>query len=81
MNKTEARNEVLQLLITFLDGLGKMPESEQDEIFEKINKLSPDPYISDYIFYPEDGIEMTPEEIVEKAFSYQPITLPDQSRD
>lgn len=70
-NKTE-RKEALNLLSEYFDNIDDIEEKRVDQIFHRLEEVSPDPYISDYVFYPE-GKELTPEEIVEKAFSYKPI--------
>lgn len=49
-------------------------EEEFDKALELFCQNVPDPEASDLIFHHEP--ELTPEEIVEKAFAYKPIILP-----
>lgn len=74
MDTGAKRVEALSLLQKFFDEMDTLGEKEIDAIFLRLSEISPDPEISDYVFFP-DGPEMTPEEIVEKAFSYKSITL------
>lgn len=74
MNNGTEREEVLSLLNEYFEEIEEIEESRVDEIFQRLEKISPDPNISDYVFYPE-GEELTAEEIVEKVFSYKPILL------
>jgi len=46
-------------------------EEESGALIELIERLSPDPNISDYLFWSA----MTPEEIVDKVLAYRPILL------
>lgn len=73
-DKKKRKAEAYELLKFFLENHYKMPEEESNELYQKITVLSPDPYIMDYVFWPK-GPEMTAEEIIEKAWSYQAITL------
>jgi hypothetical protein len=66
--------EALALLRKFFDEIETLSEQETDAIFVRLSEISPDPKISDYVFFP-DGPEMSPDEIVNKAFSYKAITL------
>ena len=52
---------------------GDASDERQQRIVAELDQLLPDPNYFDYMvdFVPE----MTPEEIVEKAFSYKPIIL------
>ncbi len=72
MNNKTDREEALCLLSEYFDNIDEIEEKRVDEIFQCLERISPDPNISDYVFYPDER-ELTPEEIVEKAFSYKPI--------
>ncbi|MCP4933255.1 MAG: hypothetical protein GY927_03410 [bacterium] len=72
---TKEKDEALMLLTKFYSEIKSLSEKQVDDIFLRLKKISPDPEISDYVFYPPNGVEMTPEEIVEKAFSYKAIQL------
>ena len=41
----------------------------------------PHPAISNLIFYPEGDEEVTPEEVIEKAFAYTPLITPPPPKD
>jgi hypothetical protein len=66
--------EALALLCKFFEEIETLSEQETDAIFVRLSEISPDPKIADYVFFP-DGPEMSPEEIVNRAFSYKPIIL------
>ncbi|MCL2467032.1 MAG: bacteriocin immunity protein [Micrococcales bacterium] len=56
-------------------------EEEQDRDLELLKRNALDPGALDYIFWPPrdssgNFIEFSPEEIVDKIFSYRPIQLP-----
>ncbi len=74
MDHDANKKEALLLLKKFMNSKSDLTEDEEIELFLRLDELSPDPYISDYVFYPE-GKEMTSEEIIEKAFNYKPICL------
>jgi len=67
----------IKALINDLLNNENLSEAEGDNLLDEIENLSPDPEISDYIFW-EDGL--TIDEIIEKAFAYKPIILGDQSQ-
>ena len=48
-------------------------EEEQDAMLAALRASVPDPNVSDLIYYPPDGLQLTPDEIVERALSYRPI--------
>ncbi|MFD0713195.1 hypothetical protein [Paenibacillus sp. GCM10027626] len=48
-------------------------EEEIDRMIELLEQSVPHPEVSDLIFWNE--IELTPEQVVEKALSYKPIQL------
>jgi hypothetical protein len=49
-------------------------EGTEDELNDMLNVVLdniPDPHVSDHIYYDD----LTPEEVVERAFKYKPIVL------
>ncbi|TSA87532.1 hypothetical protein FNU79_03355 [Deinococcus detaillensis] len=50
------------------------PSSDEDDLLDELLELSPDPKISDYIYWPES--EISAEEVVDRALSYGPTPLP-----
>lgn len=70
----DRKAEALRLLNEYYSNRDVLSEEEVDNIFQRLSEMSPDPAISDYVFFP-DGPEMTPEEIINKAFSYKPIIM------
>ena len=74
MEKDAKQAEALLLLTKYFDEINTLSERETDLIMSRLSEISPDPAISDYIFYPE-GPELSAKEIVDKAFSYKSIIL------
>jgi len=72
------REKLKSYLEILLDFELNLTEKEEDRIISQIEALSPDPSITNYIFGKEYE-NLTIDEIIEKAFSYQPICLGDQS--
>ncbi|MBE0560729.1 MAG: hypothetical protein IH622_07900 [Ochrobactrum anthropi] len=70
----DRKAEALKLLNEYYSNRDVLSEEEVDNIFQRLSEMSPDPAISDYVFFP-DGPEMTPEEIINKAFSYKPVIM------
>ncbi|MCK4207075.1 hypothetical protein J3U99_20080 [Brucella pituitosa] len=66
--------EALKLLNEYYSNRGALSDEGVDNIFQRLSEMSPDPAISDYVSFP-DGPEMTPEEIINKAFSYKSIVI------
>jgi hypothetical protein len=50
-------------------------EHEIEALLEKVECHVPDPNVSDLIFYPPGGVELTPEEVVDIALAYEPLPL------
>ena len=73
------KQRLLELVKYFKAHQGEMTEEEVDRLTEDIEKLSPDPEVLNYIFYPTGNKELRCEEIVERAFSYKPIITPPPS--
>lgn len=70
--KSEIARLIRQMLLP-------QPEEEQDETYEKIGRLSPDPDWSNYIFHSsefyDEAEDLDVEGVVEKIASYKPIIL------
>ncbi|MEM9989944.1 MAG: hypothetical protein AAF723_10540 [Pseudomonadota bacterium] len=82
MHESEKKKHIKRLIkkLLFDHSIG---EDTQDNILEKIETLSPDPEISDYIFHSDEfwneDDDFDIDGVIDKAFSYQPIILGDQS--
>ncbi len=81
LTKQEKR-ERIKILIEELMNIEKklLDEERESEIFLEIDKLSPDPYWSDYIYWgkgeydnPDGSLNM--EKFFDRIFSYKPIIL------
>lgn len=71
MYKDLTRKELIDLVEKI-----KLGDGSEDEITEWLNILAdnvPDPNVSDLIFFSD--IELSSEEVVDKALSYKPILL------
>jgi len=66
-----------QQLVGIVDRLLRADSSEEErhELLDLLERNVPHPTVSDLIFYPPDGIELTAEEIVDRALGYQPTAL------
>ena len=69
---TLPKEELVVLVRRLMNAEGS--EQELDEIERLVRDSVPHPDISDLIYHPK--VEMTAEEIVELALTYQPIPLP-----
>lgn len=71
MNESQRRKKLLNLIIRLANGeYLHLNETELDLVIQRIQRFSPDPDIIDYVFPTE---EVSPEDIVEKAFQHQPV--------
>lgn len=72
----DARQQISELLPRLVNS---QSEEEQDELFQRISILSPDPGWSDYVFhskeYETETGELKIDEVVEKIMSYRAILL------
>lgn len=78
-NTQEKKQKLLEMLKIFMENNMKWEDKKTVNYLMEMEKLSPDPYLSDYIFWPKRygyKEELTPEEIVDICFSYQPIITP-----
>jgi hypothetical protein len=50
-------------------------EEEQEDMLTLLQSSVPHPEVSDLIYFPPEGDELTPEEIVDRALAYKPIQL------
>jgi len=73
MEKITKINDLIQLVRKIIAAEGS--EEEIDNMLDILERSVPDPYVSDLIFYPPEGKDLSPEEIVERALSYKPIQL------
>ncbi|MFB6665617.1 e9imm peptide [Streptomyces parvus] len=69
------RGEALALVRRLLDDTGDTGEAEADEILDALVRGLGCPHISDYVYWPLPGSDLTPEEIVDRALAYRPIAL------
>ena len=67
------KDELVQAVRRIIDADGT--ESELDGLLGLVDRNVPHPSVSDLIFYPPNGIELSAEEIVNAALAYQPIGL------
>ncbi|MBE9917911.1 hypothetical protein G8C92_28325 [Paenibacillus donghaensis] len=66
-----SKQELLELVEKIMQADGS--EQEIDEMIDVLERNVPHPQVSDLIFWNEK--ELTPEEIIEEAMNYKPITL------
>ncbi|WP_044973122.1 bacteriocin immunity protein [Ruminococcus sp. HUN007] len=71
MSDKLSREELIKLVSDIIECNGT--EKEIDEMMEVVEKNVPDPNVSDLIFWNDDNL--TPEQIIDKAFEYKPIQL------
>ncbi|MBR3024061.1 MAG: bacteriocin immunity protein [Oscillospiraceae bacterium] len=69
MSDKLSREELIKLVSDIIECNGT--EKEIDEMMEVVDV--PDPNVSDLIFWNDDNL--TPEQIIDKAFEYKPIQL------
>jgi hypothetical protein len=50
-------------------------EEERPQLLDLLERSVPHPTVSDLIFYPVDGVELTAAEIVDRALAYEPTAL------
>ena len=74
----EKKNEIRELLTKLLFEDESLTEKEEDEIVQRIEYLSPDPEVTNYIFEKKYE-DLSIDEIIENIFDYQPIVLDNQS--
>ena len=67
------KKELIKLATDILNGVGKT-EEENDELLQKFLDNVPDPRASD-LFFSLENKDLTTEEIVNRALSYQPFQL------
>ncbi|MCY4064862.1 MAG: hypothetical protein OXF57_00655 [Rhodospirillaceae bacterium] len=82
MNNLLTRDEIIALIeeIRLLDRSeleGKEFEKRSNELYDTLMKGVLDPSIPSYIYW--EIPSLTPEQIADRALSYKPIILPDQS--
>lgn len=67
------KDELVQAVRRIIDAAGT--ESELDGLLALVERNVPHPSVSDLIFYPPNGSDLSAEEIVNAALAYQPIEL------
>ena len=67
------REQLILLVQKILQAEGS--EEEQDRMLVELKENVPHPEVSDLIYFPPDGRDLGPEEIVDMALSYRPIQL------
>lgn len=73
MKKVTDRTDLITLVQRIIDAEGT--EEEQDEMLLLLKASVPDPKVSDLIYYPHAGQDLSAEEIVDRALAYKPIQL------
>jgi hypothetical protein len=73
------KDEIVQAVRRIIDADGT--ESELEGLLALVEQNVPHPSVSDLIFYPPNGIELSAEEIVNAALAYQPIGLGRSARE
>lgn len=68
-----SKDKLITLVNRLIDAYGT--EDQLDNIESLLENELPDPNFVGYIYYPSNGIELSAEEIVEKAHAYKPIIL------
>jgi hypothetical protein len=76
VEKMRTKRRLIELVRRIMNAEGT--EEELDHMLDRLEKSVPHPEVSDLIFW--DDRNLTAEEIVEEALSYQPIMTP-PSRD
>jgi hypothetical protein len=67
------RDELVQAVRRIVDADGS--EAELDSLLALVERNVPHPAVSDLIFYPPNGTDLSAEQIVEIALAYVPIKL------
>ena len=73
MDKITDRAELVSLVQKIINAEGT--EEEQDEMLLLLKASVPDPKVSDLIYYPPGGQDLSAEEVVDRALAYKPIQL------
>lgn len=78
-NKNMNKSKVTKITDLLLELWAVPNEKRTDEIFEEMNRLSPDPEWSNYLFHSEEfvgtGDVLLVEDLVNKILAYKPIIL------
>ncbi|RAV17837.1 bacteriocin immunity protein [Paenibacillus contaminans] len=70
-----SRSELISIVEKIMQAEGT--EEELDELLDVLGKNVPHPEVSNLIFWNDQ--ELSAEEVVDEALSYQPIVLPDKA--
>ncbi len=76
MENRLSREQLIELVQKIMKAEGTEEELDRWQILLKANVA--DPEVSDLIFYSD--VELSPEEVVDRALSYKPIQAPARSR-
>ena len=67
------REELVKIVARIMKADGN--EHELEELERVLSQNVPHPAVSELIFYPPNGIELSAEEIVDRALAYEPMPL------
>jgi len=68
------KDEIIKLIERIIDIDGT--EEEINEMILELKRNVPHPKVTNLIYYPPEGKELTPEEIAEEALNYIPLITP-----
>jgi hypothetical protein len=73
MTQRLSRDELVDLVGKLMHAEGS--EADLDAWLDLIERSVPDPNVSDLIYWPPGGQELSAEEVVDRALAYRPIEL------
>lgn len=68
------RDQLIALVREIMNAAGT--ESEVDKMISLLEAGVPHPNVSDLMFWPPDGVQLTPEQIVDEALAYRSVIPP-----
>ena len=71
MERDELRLKMLDLVENIVGG--GQSEEDEDLLLEELLRISPDPHISNYIFWSDQAMSI--QDIVDRALNYKPLEL------
>jgi hypothetical protein len=69
------KDELVRVVRRIMDAEGT--EAELDGLLALVERNVPHPAVTDLIFYPPNGVDLSAEQVVEIALTYQPVELSD----
>lgn len=72
VKRSMTREELIAAVRRIMDVEGEA--GELDELIDVVQANVPHPAVTDLIYWPPDGEDLTPEEIVDRALAYRPET-------